>query len=74
MDTVAVRRYGKDYHAMAEVVGNKTVNQCRNFFVNYRRRFNLLQILEEYEAKHGVMNLISSSHSFQVGTKFTLYH
>ncbi|EDV28660.1 REST corepressor 3 [Trichoplax sp. H2] len=49
----AVRRYGKDYHAIAEVVGNKTVNQCRNFFVNYRRRFNLLQILEEFEATHG---------------------
>lgn len=39
---------------MAEVLGNKSVSQCRNFFVNYRRRFNLLQVLEEFEAEQGI--------------------
>lgn len=39
---------------MAEVVGNKTVSQCRNFFVNYRRRYNLQEVLEEYEAEQGI--------------------
>ena len=51
-----VRSYGKDFQAMAEVLGNKTVSQCRNFFVNYRRRFNLLDILEEYEKEHSIVS------------------
>lgn len=50
----AVRKYGKDFQAMAEVLGNKSVSQCRNFFVNYRRRFNLQQVLEEWEAEQGI--------------------
>ncbi|KAG7220234.1 hypothetical protein INR49_018354 [Caranx melampygus] len=33
--------YGKDFQAIADVIGNKTVGQVKNFFVNYRRRFNL---------------------------------
>ena len=41
---------------MAEVLGNKTVSQCRNFFVNYRRRFNLLDVLEEYEKEHSIVS------------------
>ncbi|XP_031552843.1 REST corepressor 3-like isoform X2 [Actinia tenebrosa] len=50
----SVRKYGKDFQAMAEVVGNKTISQCRNFFVNYRRRYNLQEVLEEYEAEQGI--------------------
>ncbi|XP_019617510.1 PREDICTED: REST corepressor 1-like [Branchiostoma belcheri] len=48
-----VRKYGKDFQAIAEVVGNKTVSQCKNFFVNYRRRFNLQQVYDEWEAEQG---------------------
>lgn len=50
----AVRKYGKDFQAMAEVLGNKSVGQCRNFFVNYRRRYNLQEVLEQYEAEQGI--------------------
>jgi len=39
---------------MAEVLGNKSVGQCRNFFVNYRRRYNLQEVLEQYEAEQGI--------------------
>ena len=39
---------------MAEVVGNKTEANVRSFFVNYRRRFNLDGVLQEYEAEHGI--------------------
>lgn len=28
--------------------------QVKNFFVNYRRRFNLDEVLQEWEAEHGV--------------------
>lgn len=33
-----VRKYGKDFNAMSEVLGNKNVSHCRNFFINYHRR------------------------------------
>lgn len=49
-----VRKYGKDSQAIADVIGNKTVGQVKNFFVNYRRRFNLDEVLQEWEAEQGV--------------------
>ncbi|XP_075947741.1 REST corepressor 3 isoform X3 [Anarhichas minor] len=48
-----VRKYGKDFQAIADVIGNKTVGQVKNFFVNYRRRFNLDEVLQEWEAERG---------------------
>jgi hypothetical protein len=48
-----VRKYGKDFQAIANVIGNKTVGQVKNFFVNYRRRFNLEEVLQEWEAEQG---------------------
>ena len=62
----AVRRYGKDFQAMAEVLGNKSVSQCRNFFVNYKRRFNLQQVLEEYEAEQGITSSDRKDDDLQV--------
>lgn len=49
-----VRKYGKDFQAMSEVLGNKNSGQCRNFFLNYRRRFNLLDVLSEYEKENNI--------------------
>lgn len=62
----SVRRYGKDFQAMAEVLGNKSVSQCRNFFVNYKRRFNLQQVLEEYEAEQGITSSDRKDDDLQV--------
>ncbi|XP_074945073.1 REST corepressor 3 isoform X2 [Phalacrocorax aristotelis] len=50
-----VRKYGKDFQAIADVIGNKTVGQVKNFFVNYRRRFNLEEVLQEWEAEQGTL-------------------
>ena len=52
----AVRRYGKDFQAMADVLQNKTVSQCRNFFVNHRKRYDLQEVLEEYETEQGIVS------------------
>ncbi|XP_076306389.1 REST corepressor 1-like isoform X1 [Tachypleus tridentatus] len=49
-----VRKYGKDFKAIAEVIGNKNEAHVRNFFANYRRRFNLDAVIKEYEAEHGI--------------------
>ena len=49
-----VRKYGKDFQAIADVIGNKTDFHVRSFFVNFRRRYNLDEVLAEYEAEHGI--------------------
>ena len=36
------------------MIGNKSVVQVKNFLVNYRRRFNLDEVLQEWEAEHGL--------------------
>ncbi|CAG2230245.1 REST corepressor 1-like [Mytilus edulis] len=48
-----VRKYGKDFQAIAEVIGNKTEAHVRSFFINFRRRYNLDEVLAEFEAEHG---------------------
>lgn len=56
----AIRKYGRDFQAISDVIGNKSVVQVKNFFVNYRRRFNLDEVLQEWEAEHGVEGSKSS--------------
>ncbi|KAG5844013.1 REST corepressor 2-like [Anguilla anguilla] len=51
----AIRRYGKDLAAIAEVIGNKTIPQVSSFFVSYRRRFNLDEVLQEWQAEQEVL-------------------
>lgn len=44
-----MRKYGKDFQAIAEMLGTKTESQVRTFYLNYRRKYNLDAMLEEYE-------------------------
>jgi len=48
-----IRKYGKDFKAIAEVIGTKTEAHLRSYFVNYRRRYNLDNVLKEFEAENG---------------------
>ncbi len=48
-----VRKFGKNFGVIAEVIGTKTESHVRSFFVNYRRRYNLDNALKECEAEHG---------------------
>ncbi|XP_066152955.1 REST corepressor 1-like isoform X1 [Euwallacea fornicatus] len=50
------RKYGKDFKAIAEMLGNKTEHYVRTFFVNYRKRYNLDQVIKEWEREHGPVN------------------
>ncbi|KAL7744591.1 hypothetical protein ACLKA6_017105 [Drosophila palustris] len=47
---LALRDYGKNFPMIAKVVGTKTEAHVRTFYVSNRRRFNLDQIVKEYEA------------------------
>ncbi|XP_019865880.1 REST corepressor 1 [Aethina tumida] len=48
-----VRKYGKDFKSIAEVLGNKTEAHIRTFFLNHRKRYNLDAILKEWETDNG---------------------
>ncbi|XP_068164443.1 REST corepressor 2 isoform X2 [Antennarius striatus] len=52
----AIRRYGKDFVAIADVIGTKTPAQVSSFFVSYRRRFNLDEVLREWAAEQVATN------------------
>lgn len=55
LSCLAIRRYGKDFAAIADVIGNKTAGQVSSFFVSYRRRFNLEEVLREWQAEQEVL-------------------
>lgn len=40
------QKCGRDFQAISDVIGNKSVVQVKNFFVNYRRRFNIDEVLQ----------------------------
>ncbi|KAH8274892.1 hypothetical protein KR044_009356, partial [Drosophila immigrans] len=50
MAMLALRDYGKNFPMIAKVVGTKTEAHVRSFYVSSRRRYNLDQIVKEYEA------------------------
>ncbi|KAG7496476.1 REST corepressor 2 [Solea senegalensis] len=58
----AIRRYGKDFVAIAEVIGTKTPAQVSSFFVSYRRRFNLDEVLREWAAEQVATNRDQRDH------------
>ncbi|CAG9788093.1 unnamed protein product [Diatraea saccharalis] len=65
MAVTAVRKYGKDFQAIAETLGTKTEAHVRSFFISYRRRYNLDAVVREHEADRG------NAHHIQAGTTST---
>lgn len=52
-----MREYGKDFKAIAELMGTKTPNHLKSFYVHYRKRYRLDTILKEYDAKQNIIEL-----------------
>lgn len=50
---LGVRKYGKDFKAIADVIGTKNEGHVRMFFISYRKRYNLNAVLQEYEEENG---------------------
>lgn len=51
-----MREYGKDFKAIADIMGTKTQNHLKSFYVHYRKRYQLDTILKEYDAKQNDVN------------------
>ncbi|XP_073514637.1 REST corepressor 2 isoform X2 [Phyllobates terribilis] len=60
--------------AVQEVLGNKTPSQVKTFFISYRRRFNLEEVLQEWEAEQDIApsNSPSDSTSKNTGSSQTV--
>ncbi|XP_045152664.1 nuclear receptor corepressor 2 [Echinops telfairi] len=43
--------HGRNWSAIARMVGSKTVSQCKNFYFNYKKRQNLDDILQQHKLK-----------------------
>ncbi|XP_075976788.1 REST corepressor isoform X4 [Anticarsia gemmatalis] len=65
MAVTAVRKYGRDFQAIADTLGTKTEAHVRSFFISYRRRYNLDAMVREHEAERG------NAHHIQAGTTST---
>ncbi|KAG0057739.1 hypothetical protein BGZ83_003637 [Gryganskiella cystojenkinii] len=51
----ALKKYGRDFEAVAAAVGTKTVDQCRNFCFNYKRKFGV-SALDDANSLHAGPN------------------
>jgi len=51
-----IRKFGKNFAAIASILGTKTESHVRTFFVNYKRRYNLDEVLKEYVEEFGPTN------------------
>ena len=55
-----IRKYGLDFKAIAEVIGNKTEAHVKQFYTNNNRRYKLDAVLKEFEAENGVIDDIEN--------------
>ncbi|XP_041083927.1 nuclear receptor corepressor 2-like isoform X2 [Polyodon spathula] len=53
MDTAkkGLLQHGRNWSAIAKMVGSKTVSQCKNFYFNYKKRQKLDEILQQHKMK-----------------------
>ena len=56
---IGLRERGRDWVGIAQLVGTKTEAQCKNFYFNYKRKFNLEALVADYK-KEKVSDLSGS--------------
>lgn len=54
---LGMRNYGKDFKAISELMGTKTQNHLKSFYIHYRKRYQLDKIIKTYETRNSVIEL-----------------
>lgn len=49
-----IRNFGKDFQAIADIIGTKTRNHVKTFYVSNRKRYSLDLLLQDHEKEDGV--------------------
>lgn len=60
-----IRKYGKDFKAIAETMGTKTQTHLKTFYAQYRKRYKLDDLIKEYRADQNVV-IVSDDDDEQV--------
>lgn len=51
-----IKKYGKDFQAIAETIGTKSAAQVRLFFTNHKRKYDLDGAMKEYDKQQQLMS------------------
>lgn len=51
-----IKKYGKDFQAIAETIGSKSAGQVRLFFTNHKRKYDLDGAMKEYYKQQQLMS------------------
>ena len=46
------QNHGRNFEAVANLIDGKSVTQVKNFFFNYKRKYNLLKHVSDYETRN----------------------
>lgn len=50
---VGIRNFGKDFQAIADIIGTKTKAHVKTFYMSNRKRYNLDLLLQDHEKEYG---------------------
>lgn len=67
---LGMRRYGKDFKAIAETMGTKTPTHLKSFYTHYRKRYKLDTILKKYDAEQNSIIELSDDEDEPVCSNF----
>lgn len=68
------RRHGKNFQAIAEVLGTKNEQQVRNFYATNRKKFHLDGVIKEYEEEQQREQARKASHDAAVRNTSKTFH